>query len=376
MENDAKNLRENLIGFSTGALKRLPKRLREVVAKRFGLKNGREMTLEEIGKDYKISRERIRQIEKAALDKLKEIGSNESAANVFSHLRRIIAMRGGVIGERDLIRIVLNKENEKSNYPAKGALFLTLELDGKMEKVREDNYFEKRWVCNMPLEISPVPFNKRKNFKEENLKRQADFINYLLEFFNSTEEIISSEKLLEMFRKTRIAGKEKLSADLEKEILFSYLEPSKLIGQNYFGQWGLKSWPEIKPRSVKDKIYLALKKEKRPLHFTKITEVINEICQDERLAKSQTVHNELIKDERCVLIGRGIYALEEWGYQNGIVKEVIARILKRKNNPMNQNEIIKEVLKKRIIKKNTVIVNLKNHRCFVRLEDNRYRLRD
>ncbi len=179
-----------------------------------------------------------------------------------------------------------------------------------------------------------------------------------------------------MFRKTRIAGKEKLSADLEKEILFSYLEPSKLIGQNYFGQWGLKSWPEIKPRSVKDKIYLALKKEKRPLHFTKITEVINEICQDGRLAKSQTVHNELIKDERCVLIGRGIYALEEWGYQNGIVKEVLARILKRKNNPMNQNEIIKEVLKKRIIKKNTVIVNLKNHRCFVRLEDNRYRLRD
>ena len=177
-------------------------------------------------------------------------------------------------------------------------------------------------------------------------------------------------------REKKIIKSKKMIAEEEREILFSYLEPSKLIERNYFGQWGLKSWPEIKPRSIKDKIYLALKKEERPLHFVEIAEVINEICQDKKLAKPQTVHNELIKDERCVLIGRGIYALKEWGYQEGIVKEVIAEVLKKRNRVMNKDEIIREVLKKRMIKKNTVLVNLKNHDCFIGLGDGRYGLRD
>ncbi len=375
MENDTKNLRENLTSFAAGVLERLPGRAGEIVAKRFGLEDGKEKTLEEIGKEYKISRERVRQIEKAALGKLKEIKSGESATGVFSRLREIIKKRGGVIGERNLIKVVLEREN---NYSAKGALFLALELDEEMEKIREDNYFTKRWIYDSSSKIPPTPFDKGGSFKEGNLKRQVDFVDYLISFFNSAKKMISHEEMLEIFRKKIINGKKIITEEMgeEKEILFSYLEPSKLIQQNYFGQWGLKSWPEIKPRSIKDKIYLALKKERKPLHFVKIAKVINEICQDKRLAKPQTVHNELIKDERCVLIGRGIYALKEWGYQTGIVKEVIAGILKEKNNPMNQNEIIKEVLRQRQVKKNTVIVNLKNHECFMRMGDGRYGLRD
>lgn len=261
---------------------------------------------------------------------------------------------------------------------------MALELDNEMEKTREDNYFMKRWICSPPPTLPERGIEKvlsrermgRVNNKhgEESLERQVEFVNYLINFFNSAKKIISPEEMAGIFREKIIKDK-KMIAEEEKEVLLSYLEPSKLIEQNYFGQWGLKSWPEIKPRSIKDKIYLALKKEKRPLHFVEIAEAINKICQDKRLAKPQTVHNELIKDERCVLIGRGIYALKEWGYQSGIVKEVIAKILKGKGGTMNRDEIIKEVLGQRQVKKNTVIVNLKNHDCFVRLDAGKYGLK-
>jgi hypothetical protein len=40
------------------------------------------------------------------------------------------------------------------------------------------------------------------------------------------------------------------------------------------------------------------------------------------------VHNELIRNKDFVLVGRGIYALKEWGYEPGTVSHVIEAILK------------------------------------------------
>ncbi len=130
----------------------------------------------------------------------------------------------------------------------------------------------------------------------------------------------------------------------------------------------MKDWPEINPRNIKDKAYLVFKKEKRPLHFR---EVANLIGPD---ALPQTVHNELIKDQRFVLVGRGLYALKEWGYEEGDVKDVISKILRKVKKPLSKKEILSRVLKQRMVKENTVLINLQNRKHFIRKDDGRYQL--
>ena len=49
----------------------LTEREQKVLTLRFGLEDGRARTLEEVGKEFNVTRERIRQIEAKALRKLK-----------------------------------------------------------------------------------------------------------------------------------------------------------------------------------------------------------------------------------------------------------------------------------------------------------------
>ena len=52
-------------------LSTLTPREEEVLKLRFGLKDGKARTLEEVGREFKVTRERIRQIEAKALRKLR-----------------------------------------------------------------------------------------------------------------------------------------------------------------------------------------------------------------------------------------------------------------------------------------------------------------
>jgi hypothetical protein len=165
-----------------------------------------------------------------------------------------------------------------------------------------------------------------------------------------------------------------LDNKISEKALLSYLDASKDVSVNKFGYYGLSHWPEISPKGVKDKSYLVLRKHGQPMHFSDITDLINSHNIDAKRAQVETVHNELIKDSRFVLIGRGIYALSEWGYQAGTVANIISGILKQ-HGPLNKKDIVNKVLEKRMIKENTILINLQNRKFFDRADGGKYTLK-
>jgi len=156
--------------------------------------------------------------------------------------------------------------------------------------------------------------------------------------------------------------------------LFSYIGLCREISKNPFDEWGLIDSPEVSPKGVKDKSYLIFKQEKKPLHFTQVAELINQTAFGGRQAHFQTVHNELIKDPRFVLVGRGTYALADWGYEPGTVRDVLVSVLKNAKGGLNKEEIIKIVQAKRLVKENTILLNLQNKKVFKKIDNERFTL--
>jgi len=177
----------------------------------------------------------------------------------------------------------------------------------------------------------------------------------------------TAQKAIDAFyEKLKNTGK---PLEVKEALLPSYLEISKKIQKNAKGLYGLKDWPEINPRKIKDKAYLVLKESQKPLHFTQVAGLIDS-------SLPQTVHNELIKDPRFVLVGRGIYALKEWGYQEGQVRDVILNVLKTAGRPLKKEEILEKTLEQRLVKENTIFLNLSNKKYFLRNSEGRYTIKE
>ena len=192
-------------------------------------------------------------------------------------------------------------------------------------------------------------------------------------------------KLIPLFETKRTELAKGLSADkifadaanemgIPEEVLKNYAAISKKFAQNKFGDFGLAAWSEIKPKTARDWAHLVLRKEKKPLHFTHIAKMVNTLRKD-RPVHHQTVHNELIKDENFVLVGKGMYGLKEFGLVPGTAREVIERFLKQKG-PLHADTVVELVLQERFFKPNTILVNLQNKKYFERLPNGQYTVRE
>ncbi|OQX70831.1 hypothetical protein B6D52_03340, partial [Candidatus Parcubacteria bacterium 4484_255] len=189
---------------------------------------------------------------------------------------------------------------------------------------------------------------------------------------------IIKELIRELKRKNDLMEAQEMSrrvtVNVQLPVLISYIDISKYIFQSPFGHYGLVDWPEVRPKGLRDSAYLVLKQEGRPLHFTEIARKISELPHSRGAVLPESVHNELIRNERFVLIGRGIYALREWGYSPGTVKDVIKSVLKKAGKPLSREEIIKKVLEQRNVKESTIILNLQNKKAFKRDSRGKYNL--
>ncbi|OIP24898.1 hypothetical protein AUK11_01955 [bacterium CG2_30_37_16] len=317
------------------ALKLLKKdRSREVLILRFGL-DGSRMTLEKIGQRYHITRERVRQIEKAALGKLKnaKLGEKEEYQALFS-----IVTKEGILSAKSAEEL-FGEQNFNN-------IRLLLNLSSDIEEISEDDHIRACFISNdySFKDIKKITMKATEILKEHGKPMALDTLT------TKIKEILNTEPLNELIEK---------AIKLSKTIV---------IDENNVG---LAIWPSVNPKSIKDKTHYILIKQGKPLHFSDIAARVKTMSK--KSITRQAVHNELIRDERFVLIGRGIYALTDWGYRPGTVTDIITEIL-TEYRVLHKNDIIQKVLEKREVKQTTIVLNLQNKNKFIRVGKATYSL--
>ena len=328
-------------------LKHLPsRRMRDVVEKRFGLKAGGAKTLQAIGGEYKITRERVRQIESEALKQMRKEDCLKEVAPVIQAMNEHIERNGSVMPEHLLLASV----SERRLYPHVSFL---LGIAPVFHQLPETEHYHTRWATNKDAAASS--------------EKTLAMVVKELENRNRT---VSKDELHEI---ARTCAKQANTAEIPQEhVVHALLASSKVIQQNPYGEYGLTSWPSVNPSGVKDKAYVAITKAAKPLHFRDVADVINKAGWSKKKAHPQTVHNELIKDKRFVLVGRGLYALKEWGYEPGAVRDVIMSVMKESRRPLTKDEIVSASTKKRLVKVPTILLNLQNKKLFKKTDDGKY----
>lgn len=340
------SIQDNLDNKIQDLINTLPKRSADIMRRRFGLSVKNPQTLAHIGSLYGITRERIRQIELNAFKQLKKQKELNSIGDFLVDLKNLFEEQGKLISEERLFNEFITNNQNTVNFIltlAKGFHYYTDQKDLK-------NLWTTDKLC-----INSV----------------QELLKHVIKISQDKNKIFTKDEIFDIIKNSAILK----NFEISDQAVLSYLDASKNIEQNVFGEFGLSHWPEIMPHGVKDKAYLILKKENKPLHFGKIAEKINIHFQD-RKALSQTVHNELIKDQRFVLVGRGLYALIEHGYMPGTVGDVLIYILKKANKALSIEQIQKELFKERFISPSTVVFNLKANDCFEKLEDGKYILKE
>jgi len=302
----------------------LTPRQHDIIELRYGLKTGKPQTLAAIGNRYGVTRERIRQIEAHALRAIQtQFAKNEFAdmrAAIKNHLEQVNGVRACALLTHDW--------NENHNV-----VRCVLETSGSARLHHEDKNNYAFWS------ISP-----------EHVKRATTFINELAGALK-----VKSERPALM---------------PQDPVAQNYIAISKKFAVSPHGQFGLAEWRDVNPKVSRDWAFMVLKKQQEPLHFLELTKEINKLRPNKKV-NAQTIHNELIKDKRFVLVGRGIYGLQEFNILSGTAREVLTHLLK-KNGAMTGKDIIKLALTHRPFKEKTLVINLQNKNWFKRLDGGKY----
>lgn len=318
-------------------------REREIVARRFGLFDRKE-TLEQIGEMLGITRERVRQLEKSVVTRLKTSAEQGAVPHVQAFQAKLIEHLESMGGVARISDITAKIVSDPTRIEQARAAFLA-QLSPAVLVINEDDYF----------------YHSVATLAEGNDKAVKADVTKLIETIKNLGEpkpigeIATAAGFTDPIRSEALASISKQLATLN-------------------GRWGLMKWPMVNPKNIRDKIYVILKEHGKHLHFNEIAEAIKDSEFKRKDVTTQAIHNELIKDKRFVLIGRGIYALKEWGYEKGTVADIISEVLRKAGEPLHRDEIVKRVLQSRYVKETTILLNLQGKPQFKRVAKATYDL--
>lgn len=318
-------------------------REREIVARRFGLFDRKE-TLEQIGELLGITRERVRQLEKSVVARLKATAEQGQLAHVNDVEAAFLAVlqNNGKASRVSDLSARLTGENSRTDQ---SRIAFLAELCPSLVVIEDnDHYFHAVGI--------------REVHDEKSMK-------------SSVAKIVDAIKKM---------GEPALITDVAKATGIESVDQARALASiskdlaTLNNRWGLVKWPMVNPKNIRDKIYVILKEHGKHMHFNEIAGAIKGSDFKRKDVTTQAIHNELIKDKRFVLIGRGIYALKEWGYKKGTVADIISEVLREAGEPLHRDEIVKRVLKSRFVKETTILLNLQGKTQFKRVAKATYEL--
>lgn len=324
-------------------LSQVPDRAREVLTFRFGLGSSSDReTLEAIGARWSITRERVRQIEAAGLESVRNSDAFVSASKAFDELATYVHSLGAIVEEEELLDGLARDEKSRNRFR-----FL-LVVGSAFFRERETDDFYARWHVD-PATAKAVHQALSRlytSLSDSDVLAEADMLDRFLEELRDVNDAYKNE-----------------------EIMKRWLSIAKGISANPLSEWGRSDAPAIRTKGIRDYAYLVIKRAGEPMHFSDVAKAITKLFAKE--AHVATTHNELIKDARFVLVGRGLYALSEWGYQPGVVRDVVRSVIKE-HGPLSKEEVIEAVKKARYVKDNTILVNLNDPKHFKRNKNGTY----
>lgn len=366
-------------------------REQDILKRRFGLESPEKATLEEIGQTHNLTRERIRQIETGSINKIKKLEKiTEIVSDIRTLVNQLLTDHGGAIDKAYLFDILLalllegnsNKDIHPDVYRNHFDFIVGRLLDNEFKEINNSVYFNSLLTLRFQDfdHLEEVAKDLLRHIKEaKTLFETSDLLETVtnLPAYKKHETKLQSDSATSLDLRTALeqfVPTDDVEIANETKSLYALLRGMSHIEQNKFGHWGHRDWRDVTPKTINDKIYLVLKNHGKPMHYQDIAKKINETGFDGKSVNTATVHNELILDEKYVLVGRGLYALQAWGYTKGTVADIIAGLLEKAQEPLTKQKITDEVMKQRMVKKTTIDLALMNKKRFQRLPGSKYTL--
>ena len=227
----------------------LQDRASDVIMNRFGLtSDGKRKTLEEIGKKYNITRERVRQVEDAALNSIKKSEAYKMEQAVFEELKQLMHKLGSIVAEHEFLPYI-SKDEATQNH-----IHFFMVLGDAFKKHREDDHFHTRWSVDngMTEKVHDALRKLYASLKDEDLIPETEMIK---KFFEQMKDVS------EHYR--------------DEEIAKRWLSMSKAIAKNGLGEWGKASSPNIRTRGVKDYAFLVMRRHGSSMAFKRVASSIS-----------------------------------------------------------------------------------------------------
>ncbi len=257
---------------------------KDIINRRLGTYSQHTETLESIARDYNLSRERIRQIEKIAKKKVFSLSNCKTARPLFTQIDLIFAKEGGVLETGNLIA-KLTAKLPAVNINSANIIPILVVMAGYKE------ILEGVWAS-----------------------KETD-TSFIIKIQNLAKIILT--KRGKPIPKSELV--EAVSMCLQKEgltppatFIEACITSSRSLKTDTFAMVFLVEWQYFIPQSRIDYVKDVLESLDRPAHYKEITLRINEMLPKEAQYSEKSIQVILGSSDLFVRVKTGTYALAKW----------------------------------------------------------------